>query len=397
MNKRFLPVCLALALPVSCALPEKGTLIAEPFCEADGLQFHTDFEAAALHGCAAAEDGPVLTIAPEFAPINPSPWYAWRVTTAPDSSGKPGEVSIRQRYLHGWHRYHPWISLDGEHWERLPNRRVSVLEGGSVLMHLDLPPEGLYVAAQPPLTTSTMDRWFRDLASGHGLDSRSVAQSVGGRAVTAYQTPVSVQQGSLVMISRQHPPEVTGGLAYQEFVGRLFAEDGLARRFREHFAIGLVPEVNPDGVARGHWRTNQRGVDLNRDWGPFTQPETRGVARWMAQLNERTPLRLFIDFHSTSYDVLYMPHRDDDPAPTGFSEAWRANLSRRLGEDMPAWSGDHNPGLPTSKTWVRKEYGVVAMTYEVGDDTPRDRIREVAVVAAEEMMKLMLEIGLPET
>jgi len=46
---------------------------------------------------------------------------------------------------------------------------------------------------------------------------------------------------------------------------------------------------------------------------------------------------------------------------------------------------------------VRKEYGVVAMTYEVGDNTPRDRIRKVAVVAAEEMMELMLEMGLPET
>ena len=74
-----------------------------------------------------------------------------------------------------------------------------------------------------------------------------------------------------------------------------------------------------------------------------------------------------------------------------------SNLSRRLGKGMPAWSGDHNPGLPTSKTWVRKHYGVVAMTYEVGDNTPRERIRGVAVAAAEEMMKLMLEMGLPET
>jgi hypothetical protein len=31
------------------------------------------------------------------------------------------------------------------------------------------------------------------------------------------------------------------------------------------------------------------------------------------------------------------------------------------------------------------------MTYEVGDDTPRDRIRRVARAAAEETMKLLLE------
>jgi hypothetical protein len=133
-------------------------------------------------------------------------------------------------------------------------------------------------------------------------------------------------------------------------------------------------------------------VDLNRDWGPFTQPETRGVAEWMSQLHGQAPIRLFMDFHSTSYDVFYMPHASDDPAPLGFAATWRTRLANRLGDAMPAWSGQHNPGLPTAKSWVRKEYGVVAMTYEVGDNTPRDRIRQVALAAAEETMKLMLEI-----
>ena len=397
MSTRLLPVFLAAALSVSCALPEKPGLDNRPFCEVGGLQFHTGFEAAALHGCAAGDGGPVLTVAPEYAPINPSPWYAWHVSAGPGSSGASSGVTIEQRYLHGRHRYHPWTSQDGDHWERLPDSRVSVRDDGAAVFQLDLPANGLYVAAQPPLTSSGMRQWARTLAASHGLTRLQVAQSVGGRPIHAYQTDSSTRQGSLVLVSRQHPPEVTGGLAYQDFVDRLFADDLLARQFRERFAIGLVPEINPDGVTRGYWRTNQRGVDLNRDWGPFTQPETRGVAEWMSSLHERSPLRLFMDFHSTSYDVFYMPHRDDEPAPRGFAEAWRSNLSRRLGERMPAWSGDHNPGLPTSKTWVRKHYGVVAMTYEVGDNTPRDRIREVAVAAAEEMMTLMLEMGIPET
>jgi hypothetical protein len=75
----------------------------------------------------------------------------------------------------------------------------------------------------------------------------------------------------------------------------------------------------------------------------------------------------------------------------GFAAAWRRELAKRLGDEMPTWSGEHNPGLPTAKSWVRKQYGVVAMTYEVGDNTPRDRIRRVAQAAAEETMKLLLE------
>jgi murein tripeptide amidase MpaA len=259
-------------------------------------------------------------------------------------------------------------------------------------MRLDIPEGGLFVAAQPPLTNSAMDGWAANLADESGLRAQPVAQSVKGRAVIAYQSDLSGRQASVVLVSRQHPPEVTGGLAYQDFVERVFANDELARQFRDRFAIGLVPGVNPDGVASGHWRTNARGVDLNRDWGPFTQPETRGVSAWLRELHQQAPLKLFIDFHSTSRDVFYMPHASDDPAPAGFAAAWRERLEQRLGADMPDWSGEHNPGLPTSKSWVRREYGVVAMTYEVGDNTSRNRIRRIAEAAAEETMKLLLEL-----
>ena len=389
MSARQILLCLSLA---ACAAAPPAPVASEPFCRIGNLAFHTDFEAAALHGCASGENGPVLTVAPEYAPINPSPWYAWRVT---DESGRGDEtatVTVTQRYMHGWHRYAPWTSIDGETWERLAESRIKVTNDGIASFSLDVPPEGLYVSAQPPLTSTGMTRWTRELAAANGLEAEVVAESVEGRPIAGYVSDLSGRRHSVALVSRQHPPEVTGGLAFQDYVGRLFADDELARRFRDVFAIGMVPEANPDGVARGHWRANVRGVDLNRDWGPFTQPETRGVAAWLRDLDERAPLWLFIDFHSTNRDVFYMPHVGDDLAPAGFAAAWRERLGERLGYGMPDWSGDHNPGLPTSKSWVRKEYGIVAMTYEVGDNTPRDRIRQVARAAAEETMKLLLDI-----
>ena len=42
--------------------------------------------------------------------------------------------------------------------------------------------------------------------------------------------------------------------------------------------------LKPDGVADGHWRHNDGGKDLNRDWGPFTQPETQAVAGVLEKL-----------------------------------------------------------------------------------------------------------------
>lgn len=388
--KRFAVSGLLCLILAGCGARPPVPDVAEAFCSVQGLEFHTDFDAAALHACAAGEAGPVLTIAPEYAPVNPSPWYCWRISAEPDFPDATRPVAVTQRYLHGWHRYTPWTSTDGEHWNQLPEPRVAVADDGSVLFRLDVPSGGLFVAAQPPLTSRAMNQWAAELLGDRGLREDPVARSVQGRTVTAYRSEKAGQAASVVLIGRQHPPEVTGGLAYQDFVGRLFGNDELARRFRERFAIGLVPEVNPDGVVRGHWRTNARGADLNRDWGPFTQPETRGVAEWLAALDERVPLRLFIDFHSTDRDVFYMPHDSEDPAPRGFSAAWRAALQARLGGDMPEWSGEHNPGLPTSKSWVHRHYGVLAVTYEVGDNTPRERIRRIALAAAEETMKLLL-------
>lgn len=376
----------------ACAGQPAATAPSEPFCRVGEFEFRSDFETGALHGCRAGEAGPVLTIAPEYAPINPSPWYAWRVEAVRRSSAKPLELLVSQTYLHGEHRYPPWISTDGERWQPLPESRVVVAQDGSVRMRLDIPPEGLFVAAQPPLSSSGMQQWAMELARTHRLGAATIARSVEGRPVQALLHEPPGQSASLVLVGRQHPPEVTGGLAYQDFVERIFEGDTLARRFRERFAIGMLPELNPDGVVEGHWRTNARGVDLNRDWGPFTQPETRGAADWLAELDRRAPLRLFIDFHSTWKDVFYTPHASDRPAPAGFADAWRARLEQRLGEGTPDWSGDHNPGLPTAKSWVRRQYGVFAMTYEVGDRTPRDRIRRVARAAAEETMVTLLDL-----
>src|SRR5690606_34619577 len=85
----------------------------------------------------------------------------------------------------------------------------------------------------------------------------------------------------VVLMTRQHPPEVTGHHAFMSFVETITENTPQAKLFRDKFLIYLFPLVNPDGVEGGHWRHNTGGIDLNRDWEDFNQPETRAIRDYL--------------------------------------------------------------------------------------------------------------------
>lgn len=343
-----------------------------------------------MYACQEGEQGPELVIAPEFAPINPSPWYAYRITALHPANTQQA-VTITQRYVHGQHRYQPWIRQPGGEWQLLAEDQLEISGDRSSFSYtVDVPAAGLEVAAQPPLGATESQALTEKMAARGELQRHELLQTALGLSLYLYDTANPGAAGMILLLGRQHPPEVTGAYAYQDFIERLFAEDELAHEFRQRYRLVLVPVVNPDGVALGHWRMNRGGMDLNRDWGPFTQPETRAIADWLALAASQTRLILLLDFHSTWNDVLYGQHWSDAPAPAGFNQAWYQAIAARLGEDAPAWSGQNNPGLPTAKSWARRVYGVSSITYEVGDRTPRKVIRHKAQVSAEELMRVLL-------
>ncbi len=195
------------------------------------------------------------------------------------------------------------------------------------------------------------------------------------------------------IISRQHPPEVTGTLALMQFMDTLVNESELSQRFRRNFQTFVIPLMNPDGIEHGHWRHNLGGVDTNRDWKPFSQPETRAARNAMLKLGKAPNARvfLFLDFHSTGSDVFYAQPDSVETFPPRFASRWFGAFAARFPDYKFKRDDAHNLGLPTSKAWAYEAFRCAGITYELGYSTDRDLIKKVSAGAAEEMMQLLLD------
>jgi hypothetical protein len=355
--------------------------------ESAGVTFSNRFSGARLSD--SVEIGPGefrLVIRPENTPINDSAWYAFQVT-----SGRAQTVRVRLTYENGKHRYRPKISCDGRHWKPLPpetckpgaDKREAVLE-------LHVGPEPLWVAGQEMLGVEELNAWADRMAQLPFAERSLLGRSAEGRPIRELVLTEAEEPDHVVIIGRQHPPEVTGSLGLMAFVETLARNDGLARRFRRAFQVTVVCLVNPDGVERGHWRHNVHGVDLNRDWGSFAQPETRVIRDEILRLDASPGrLSLFVDFHSTHHDVFYTQKDDQETFPEDFTPRWLAALRDRVpGHSVRGVASSGSK--PTSQRWAYQTFGVASVTYEVGDNTDRRRIRRVAEASAEEMMRLLL-------
>jgi hypothetical protein len=70
---------------------------------------------------------------------------------------------------------------------------------------------------------------------------------------------------------------------------------------RENFVFILVPIINPDGVYRGHYRTDTQGLNLNRYYlnpNLDTHPAIYAINEVILYHNEEKRLHGYLDLHA---------------------------------------------------------------------------------------------------
>lgn len=367
--------------------------------QGDGVTITSNFEGGRLNEVSSNGKGSfTAVVAPEVRPMsNDQSWYAFKI-----SSQSPGRVTVALTYTDGKsHLFAPRISRDRRTWELLPETSISkASDGRGVVLRLDVGPEPLWVSAQELFTESDFNEWIDGLAKKPFITTAQIGESTKGRPIRKMEiTEAPADAPLVVVLGRQHPPEVTGTLGLKSFVETIAGDSALAQSFRKQYRVLVMPLANPDGVNAGHWRFNVNGVDINRDWGSFEQKEDvvlrDEILRARSAAKDQMPF--FIDYHSTRKDVFYprpevkskKPDSDLEE-PDRFMRKWLARVKELTpGKTVPL---EVSPATRDKKlnatTWMR-DLGAASVTHEFAHDTDREVIRKAGEADAVALMELL--------
>ena len=356
-----------------------------------GVYFSNDFEGARLNNVTQKNDSSfILRVLPENIPINPSPFYAFKVM-----SNTTKRINLEFDYPDGFkHRYIPKIYSENK-WSIADTLSFIEIDNKSILKVV-VENKSKIISGQELNSSSIVYDWVKDL-----IQDRRDFVSFKKIGKTKLKRPFMVidinknqtkEKPIIVLITRQHPPEVTGYFAFQSFLSTILEESDLSSKFLNRYRILAFPLMNPDGVDLGHWRHNSGGVDLNRDWSVYNQKEIKTTVDFISKTLKKNNSKLILglDFHSTYYDVFYTNIERLSTSMPFFLDEWFSSLENSI----PNFKVNEQPSTsmqPVSKGWFLNAHKAVGVVYEIGDNTPKDRIKLVGRESAKSMMKIMLE------
>jgi len=365
----------------------------------EGIYCSNDFLGARLNGIVYANDTITALITPENTPINPSPWYAFKIW-----SETKQDVFLKLTYLlNVKHRYYPKLSYDGLNWTNLDS--VNYIEGtiseiknerllpDYITMKLSIGPDTLWISAQELITSKHVNKWIDKLASKPFISMSQIGKSREGRPIKMLEIGNGNDENMIIVLSRQHPPEVSGYLTMKSFVETISGDTEIAKKFRQVFNTYVIPLVNPDGVDNGCWRHNSGGIDLNRDWEEFNQPETKAIKEFMEKKVATSGGKFYfgVDFHSTWEDIYYII----DPEFTGNMRGLVPEMIDSMSKNIQGYVANIQPRQYDAKisslSYFFDQFGAESLVFESGDETPRDLLKKKGEISAIEIMEIMLE------
>jgi murein tripeptide amidase MpaA len=241
-------------------------------------------------------------------------WFHFRVAGA-----KGREITLhltncaQSAYPGGWPSYRARWSEDREDWRCA---ETSYADGILTIRHRPQT-DVIWFAYFAPYS---MERHFdlvQRTAAQPGVQLIQLGETLDGRPLDLLRMGQGPTQ--VWLYARQHPGESMAEWWMEGALERLTdPADEVARKLRETCTLHIVPNMNPDGSARGHLRTNAVGVNLNREWA---EPSAERSPEVLCVRNEmdRTGVHWAMDVHG------------DEAIPANFIAGF---------EGIPNWTDD---------------------------------------------------------
>ena len=299
-------------------------------------------------------------------------WFHFRLQGA---KAKPCRIDLVNAgactYPRGWTDYQAVASYDRCDWFRVPTRY-----DGQVLTidHTPLRDSVYYAYFEPYSSEQHLNLLGRMDASPFARVER-LGRTVDGRDLDAVVLGSQDAAARKIWgIARQHPGESMAEWFVEGMLDRLIdPADAVARQLRAQATLYVVPNMNPDGSARGNLRANAAGANLNREW-QVPSLERAPEVYFVREKMMRTGADAFVDVHGDEA-LPYVFIAGNEMLP-GFSSDHAARLNRfreEFARSSPDFQSVHGypvgqyaaEALKLASKFVGHTFGCLSVTLEM--------------------------------
>lgn len=341
------------------------------------LSISTHFDAGSIEVISLADHRDIQL---KIKPDNASEFAQWFHFRLQGAAGLP--VTLRflnagnSAYPKGWDGYRVVASYDRQHWFRIP----SSYDGQVLTADITAATNSVYFAYFEPYSYERHLDLIGYATESDKVDVVHLGNTLDGRDMTLLRitdeessTPVE-QKKKVWITARQHPGETMAEWFVEGVLERLLdGDDPVSRKLLAECVFHIVPNMNPDGAARGNLRTNAAGANLNREWQSPTLDKSPEVFLVRQKMLE-TGIDLFLDAHGDeNLPYNFVAGCEGNPGYTPrlealentFKAAWIASspdFQDSFGYERDA-AGEANLTLATN--WVGQQFGCLSYTIEM--------------------------------
>jgi murein tripeptide amidase MpaA len=331
------------------------------------IKITADFDAGNIY--VLSQDGSTFDLA--IRRDKDSSFYQWFYFRVDGAGGAPLTLRIincgGSAYPGGWVQYRACVSGDNENWTRA---ETDYADGVLTISHV---PAGdrIWFAYFAPYLLDRHAALVARAASTADVSHIVLGQTLDGRAIDLLRFGTGRLQ--IWLYARQHPGESMAQWWAEGAVDFFLSDDPAATQLKSAATINIIPNMNPDGSARGHLRTNAAGVNLNREWAEPTITKSPEVALVRAEM-DRTGVHFAIDAHGDeTIPYTFMAGFEGIPSRTErqgkLYEQFNAALAARSPDFQTQYgyskASEGKANLSMSTNQLAERFGAVTMTLEM--------------------------------